>query len=91
MDIDFDRIAKLETDGKYYELMLYVVPILQQVDDWAEQNREYHATASRRLDLLKRCQPYVFHHAYCKREWYRSMECDCGVAQVLGELAKEIA
>ena len=28
MDIDFDRIAKLETDGKYYELMLYVVPNL---------------------------------------------------------------
>ena len=36
----------------YAEMEL--IPLKQQFDDWAEQNREYHATATRRLELLRR-------------------------------------
>ena len=52
IDIYMDRALKAE--AKVNELEMQLVPLQQQFDDWAEQNREYHATATRRKELLVR-------------------------------------
>ena len=58
MKIDMDYVEKLVRGNQVTEMQLYLTPIAQQIDDWAEQNREAYASAASRLELLRRVKDW---------------------------------
>ena len=82
MSIKTDREFIEELQATIVELEFELIPLKQQFEDWAEQNREYHVTASRRLALLERVLVEVFP----TRESWKEILSD----ELISELAREL-
>ena len=66
MEIDLEHVERMANEGEVTWLMIYLTPIAQEIDDWAEQNREYRALAASRLELLREAKVAIEHGYYSR-------------------------